>query len=67
MKILRKVNGFSLNKGDMMANGLYNVINENNEVSFWFDADTAQDLLNMSKAEFVNDCKALIAHANPVE
>jgi len=63
MKVLREVNGFKLNQGNLMAEGLFNISDENNNVSFWFDEETAQDMLNMTDEEFINDANALIQHA----
>ena len=62
MKVLREVNGFKLNEGNMMANGLFN-ISKDDKVSFWMDAETAQEMLNMTDDEFISDSIALIEHA----
>jgi hypothetical protein len=66
MKVLREVNGFKLNEGTLMSNGLFNVSNDNNETSFWFDDETKDDMLNMSDEEFTHDAIALINYANNV-
>ena len=63
MKVLREVNGYKLNQGNNMANGLFNISDENDNVSFWFDLDTAEDMLSITDDEFINDAKALIKHA----
>jgi hypothetical protein len=51
MDIIREVNGIQLNKGNLMANGLFNVSN-NTDVSFWFDTETKDELINASDEEF---------------
>jgi hypothetical protein len=63
MKVLREVNGIKLNQGNLMAQGLFNISDENNKVSFWFDDETAQEMLNMTDEEFINDANELIQHA----
>ncbi len=63
MKVLRQVNGFKLNQGNFMANGLFNISDENDNVSFWLDSDTAQDMLDMTDEDFVSDSIALINHS----
>ena len=66
MNILRQTQGYSLNEGNMMASGLFNISigeGEDTKVSFWFDEDTKDDLLSMSDDEFVHDAKAYIEHA----
>ena len=64
MKVLREVNGFKLNQGNLMANGLFNVSDENDNVSFWFDGETAQDLLNMTDEEFCDECRIKLEYAD---
>jgi hypothetical protein len=66
MKVLREVNGYKLNQGNNMANGLFNISDENDNVSFWFDDETAQEMLNMTDEEFINDAIALINHSMEV-
>jgi hypothetical protein len=66
MQVLREVNGFKLNKGNLMADGLFNISDKNNNVSFWLDSDTAQDMLNMSDEDFISDSIALINHSMEV-
>ena len=66
MNILRQTQGYSLNEGNMMASGLFNISigeGEDTKVSHWFDEDTKDDLLSMSDDEFVHDAKAYIEHA----
>ena len=66
MNILRQTQGYSLNEGNMMASGLFNISigeGEDTKVSHWFDEDTKDDLLSMSDDEFVHDAKAYIQHA----
>lgn len=59
MVVLREVNGIKLNKGSLMANGLFNVSNEN-DVSFWFDHEQRDELMNCSDEEFVEKAENLI-------
>jgi len=66
MKVLREVNGIKLNQGNLMAQGLFNISDENNKVSFWFGDETAQEMLNMTDEEFINDANELIQHAELV-
>lgn len=56
MEILREVKGIQLNKGDSMANGLFNLSLEDT-VSFWFDSETKDELLECNDIEF--ETKAL--------
>jgi len=51
MEILREVDGIQLNEGNLMANGLFNVSTDK-DVSFWFDAETRDELLECSDEEF---------------
>jgi hypothetical protein len=66
MKVLREVNGYKLNQGNNMANGLFNISDENDNVSFWLDLETAEDMLSMTDEEFTNDAIALINHSMEV-
>lgn len=59
MIVLREFNGFKLNKGSLMANGLFNVSTED-DVSFWFDAETRDELMDCSDEEFQEKCEKLI-------
>jgi len=63
MKVLREVNGYKLNQGNLMANGLFNISDENNNVSLWFDEEIAQGLLSMSDDEFCDECRIKIEYA----
>ena len=63
MKVLREIDGYKLNQGNLMADGLFNVSDENDNVSFWFDSETAQEMMEMSEAEFLNDSIAMINYA----
>lgn len=59
-KVLRTVGKYSLNKGYGMSVGLYNVSTADNEISIWFDEETANDLLNATNLLFIEKCKNLI-------
>jgi len=65
MKVLRQVNGFQLNEGTMMANGLFN-ISKDDKISFWMDSETAEEMINMTDEEFISDSIALLKHAENV-
>jgi len=56
MKVLREVSEFKLNQGNLMANGLFNISNDN-ELSLWFDNEVAQNLLQMTDEEFCYECR----------
>ena len=55
MEILREVNGFKLNKGNLMANGLFNVSNDT-DVSFWLDNYDKDTLMSLNDTDFVKAC-----------
>jgi hypothetical protein len=64
MEVLRQVGQFKLNKGSLMANGLYNVTNDilldytkDKGCSLWFDEETKDNLMMMSDSDFVQACK----------
>ena len=59
MNVLREINGYSLNEGNLMADDLYNV-SIGSEVSLWFDNDTKEQLLNMSDNDYILECKELL-------
>jgi len=66
MEKLRVVKNLALNKGDLMANGLFNVTDsdllettKDKGVSLWFDEETKNELMEMSDAEFVKECEEL--------
>ena len=65
MKVLRQVNGFQLNEGTMMANGLFN-ISKDDKISFWMDSETAEEMINMTDEEFISFSIALLKHAENV-
>jgi len=57
MEILRQVNDWELNKGGLMANGLFNVTNiENQFISNWFDYEIKDELLSLSDDKFIDRC-----------
>jgi len=61
MEVLRKVNGFKLNKGDGMARGLYNVSDDDSDgLSFWFDEETKNELVSLSDKYFLIKAEQLI-------
>ena len=67
MVVLREVGVFKLNKGDSMANGLFNVthdelMNSSNDegVSLWFDVDTKDELMKLNDSMFVDACNVLM-------
>lgn len=62
MVVLREVDGIKLNKGSLMANGLFNVSTED-DVSFWFDFEQRDELMNMSDEDFVERSEELIAES----
>ena len=62
MITLRKFNGFTLNKGNGMANGLWNVSTDD-DVSFWFDHEQRDELMNCSDEEFQEKSEILIAES----
>jgi hypothetical protein len=58
METLRESNGFTLNKGDGMAKGLFNVSHhEKGLLSFWFDEDEKNRLLSLTDKEFEFDVR----------
>ncbi len=62
MKVLREVNGIELNEGSLMANGLFNVSTDNDS-SFWFDAETKDELMECSDEDFIEKSEELIANS----
>jgi hypothetical protein len=67
MNVLRQVNKVKLNQGSLMANGLFNLsLEEDNviEVSNWFDEETKERLMNLADAEFFHQGKDMITEAN---
>lgn len=63
MKVLRQVGDIKLNEGSLMAKGLFNVSN-NDDVSFWFDKETADDLIQMSEDDFFDEARVKIEISN---
>lgn len=59
MNILRKAGNIQLNQGNQMANGLFNVSDNKNNVSIWFDEDLKDELLSLSDEEFTNKANEL--------
>lgn len=59
MKILREVNGYQLNEGNSMASGLCNV-SKDEGLSFWFDSETRDELMESDDDDFVDRCENLI-------
>lgn len=65
MNILRTVKGIELNEGSLMANGLFNVSTDKS-VSFWFDFETKDRLMELKDAEFWHEAKDLIVESEIV-
>jgi hypothetical protein len=63
MEVLRKVGDIELNKGSLMANGLFN-LSDGDEVSLWFDEETKDDLMSMTDDEFFDEARVMIELAN---
>lgn len=65
MEILRQVGNVKLNKGNEPARGLFNLSNiETNEVSFWFDEDEANNLLQMNDENFLSEARVKFEYAD---
>lgn len=70
MESIRKVGKYSLNKGSLMAKGLFNVSDDllvrdsDCGVSLWLDAEDKDELINLSDSEFKNKCKELLDLSN---
>lgn len=58
MDVLREVNGFCLNRGELMANGIFN-ISIGEKVSLWFGNDTKDELLNCTDDEFLEQISTM--------
>ncbi len=59
MEELRNVNGYALNKGNLMANGLFNISHdETNRTSLWFDEETKDELISLSDEAFIKNAEA---------
>ena len=63
MNVLKTVRDIELNEGNSSASGLFNVSDEN-DVSFWFDTETKERLLNLSDADFWHQSKQMIKESN---
>lgn len=55
MEIIRTHNSYSLNKGDGMANGLFNISAESGALSLWFN--DVEDLLSLDDNKFLIACQ----------
>jgi hypothetical protein len=59
-EVIREYNGWELNEGHGMANGLWNVSNmERGELSNWFTSETKDELLAMDDREFERKCMGI--------
>jgi hypothetical protein len=60
MRVLRKTKDYELNEGIGMARGLFNVSQIDGEgVSYWFDDETKDELMDLGDDEFSNECNDL--------
>ena len=66
MEVLRKVGDLELNKGEAMANGLFNLSNEK-DVSMWFDEETKDELLSMDEDEFSDEAEKMFNITRTIE
>jgi hypothetical protein len=65
METLKKEYYYSLNRGSLQAEGLFNVSNSATEhVSFWFDKEEKTRLLSLSPSEFIKECDRLITESD---
>jgi hypothetical protein len=65
MEILRQIENVVLNKGNGASEGLFNLFNtETKEVSFWFDEDEANTLLEMGEEEFLAEARVKFEYAD---
>jgi hypothetical protein len=65
MKILRQVGDIDLNQGDLMAQGLYNLYNnETNQVSIWFDEDVKNAMLKLPEDVFLEVARVHFEYAD---
>lgn len=60
MESIRTVSIYSLNKGSLMARGLYNISSDNGDVSVWFDHEDKEHLLSLTDIEFIQECEDLL-------
>jgi len=57
-EVIRETKLYQLNKGNGMANGLYNVSEKNgNGLSFWFDEEVKEKFMQLSDKEFDKQVK----------
>lgn len=65
METIRVVQNITLNKGNGMANGLYNLsCCITDDVSYWFDEDTKEWLMSLPDNEFVEESIKIIESTN---
>lgn len=64
METIRKTKKYELNEGHGMSRGLYNVSDRNDNLSFWFDIRTKNELLKLDDKSFEKECKKLIDQSN---
>lgn len=59
MNVIKQVGNITLNQGNLMASGLFNLFNkETNQVSYWFTDDTKDELVNMNDNDFIIEAEA---------
>lgn len=59
MNVIKQVGNITLNQGNLMASGLFNLFNkETNQVSYWFADDTKDELVNMNDNDFIIEAEA---------
>ena len=63
METLRTVRNIELNRGNLQADGLFNLSNET-DVSFWFDIETKDRLMKLSDADFWHQSNDIIKESN---
>lgn len=51
METLKIIKGISINKGNGMANGLFN-LSRGEDLTDWFDEETLDDLMDLSDDSF---------------
>lgn len=59
MRTLKVIKGISVNLGDGMARGLYNLSRED-ELTYWFDEETLDNLMDLSDGDFENEFEKMI-------
>ena len=70
MEIARTEGNYQLNIGSLAAKGLYNITDEANDISLeatarmrvsdWLDEETKEELLSLSKEEFITECENIL-------